>query len=373
MMTPAPARARPGPARWLAVAALALLAGCATRAPVAPPRGPAEIRADLLRLLPPKVADREGWARDIAAAFAAQGLDPGRPNLCAVVAVTEQESSFSADPAVPGLSRIARAEIERRARAVHLPPFLVNTALGLRSPDGRTYDERLDAVRTEGQLSGIFEDFIGMVPMGRVLFDGLNPVRTGGPMQVGIAFAQAHADGYPYPVADSIRREVFTRRGGVYFGIAHLLGYPAPYDALLYRFADFNAGWYASRNAAFQSAVGRLTGIGLALDGDLLIAGSPAPSRTELAVRALRPRLDMDDAAIRRALELEDSPGFEDTGLYRRVFELAARGAGKPPPRAVVPDIVLNSPKITRRLTTAWFAQRVNDRWRRCMARAGGS
>jgi len=166
---------------------------------------------------------------------------------------------------------------------------------------------------------------------------------------------------------------VFSRRGGMYFGIAHLLGYPAPYDALLYRYADFNAGWYASRNAAFQSAVARLSGIGLALDGDLLIAGSSAPSRTELAVRALGRRLDMDDPAIRRALARGNDAGFEDTALYRRVFELADRDAGRPLPRAVLPGIVLKSPKITRKLTTAWFAERVNDRWKRCMARSGGA
>ncbi|MEE7565503.1 DUF1615 family protein, partial [Xanthomonas sp. Kuri4-3] len=38
-------------------------------------------------------------------------------------------------------------------------------------------------------------------------------------------------------------------------------------------------------------------------------------------------------------------------------------------PRAVPPGIRLESPKITRTLTTAWFAQRVEERWRRCMAK----
>jgi len=369
MHCPALASCRPSLARWAGATLLALLAGCATRIPEEPTRGADAIRADLRRLLPAGVPDRDGWARDIAVAFTAQGLDSSRGNLCAVVAVTEQESSFQADPAVAGLPRIARREIERRTQAMHVPAFLVNAALNVESPGGKTYNQRLDTVRTERQLSEIFEDFIGMVPMGRQLFGGLNPVHTGGPMQVSIAFAQSHAQDYPYAVEDSIRREVFTRRGGMYFGIAHLLGYPANYDSVQYRFADFNAGWYASRNAAFQAAVSRLSGIELALDGDLLIRGAIEPSRTERAVRAIRRRLDINEARIRPALEKGDSLAFEDTGLYRRVFELADRDAGRPLPRAVLPGIKLQSPKITRNLTTAWFANRVHDRWKRCMAR----
>src|SRR3546814_9631067 len=85
-------------------------------------------------------------------------------------------------------------------------------------------------------------------------------------MQVRIDFAEAHAEDYPYPVGGSIRHEVFSRRGGMYFGMMHLLGYRASYTEPLYRFADFNAGWQASRNAAFQAAVSRASGIELALD-----------------------------------------------------------------------------------------------------------
>ncbi|MGZ9058878.1 MAG: DUF1615 family protein [Burkholderiaceae bacterium] len=38
-------------------------------------------------------------------------------------------------------------------------------------------------------------------------------------------------------------------------------------------------------------------------------------------------------------------------------------------PRAVLPNIKLKSPKITRNLTTEWFARRVDDRYQRCVAR----
>ncbi|UUD64715.1 DUF1615 domain-containing protein [Pseudomonas seleniipraecipitans] len=346
-----------------------LLAGCSSR-PQVPAPNPAEVRAQIVRLLPAQTADRQGWATDIYAAFAAQDIPPTTENICAVLAVTEQESTFNADPQVPGLAKIARAEIDRRAARLHVPRFVVNAALNIDSPTGKTYQQRLDRVRTEKQLSEIFDDFTGMVPLGRQLFGTLNPVRTGGPMQVSIAFAQANADGYPYPPDGSIRREVFSRRGGMYFGIAHLLGYPANYPKPLYRFADFNAGWYASRNAAFQHAVTTASGIPLALDGDLIIHGSSKAGSTELAVRSLGDRLNMSDRAIRRALEEGDSLDLESSRLYERVFALADEAEGKPLPRAVLPGIVLKSPKITRRLTTAWFADRVDTRHQRCMARA---
>src|SRR3546814_9003107 len=55
----------------------------------------------------------------------------------------------------------------------------------------------------------------------------------------------------------------------------------------------------------------RSSGIELALDGDLLRPGASLddPGATERAVRALR--LDMSDAAIRRALEKGDAAEFE--------------------------------------------------------------
>jgi len=356
------------------LAAVLVLAGCGTRGSrESPAPSPTEVRAQIVKLMPAKAADREGWATDIYAAFAAQNIAPTTENLCSVLAVAEQESTFQVDPPVPGLARIAREEIDRRAARLHVPGVLVSTALQLRSPTGKTYSERLNAARTEKELSAIFDDFIGMVPMGQSLFGSLNPVHTGGPMQVSIAFAEKHARDYPYPVEGSIRHEVFSRRGGMYFGIAHLLGYPAHYSQSLYRFADFNAGWYASRNAAFQSAVSHVSGITLALDGDLINFGFGSAGATELAVRSIGKRLDLSNNAIRRQLEEGDRLDFEDTDLYQRVFELAEKVERKPLPRAMLPGITLESPKITRKLTTAWFAQRVDDRRARCMTRASAN
>ena len=161
---------------------------------------PEQVRSRVLALLPPNVSDRRGWAADIQVGFTSQQIPATTENLCSVLAVTGQESGFQADPLVPGLAKIARREIDRRAAARHVPGFLVDAALWLKSPDGRRYSERLKAVRTERQLSDMFQDFIGMVPLGKRLFGEFNPVHTGGPMQVSVAFAEAHARDYPYPV-----------------------------------------------------------------------------------------------------------------------------------------------------------------------------
>jgi hypothetical protein len=334
-----------------------------------------EGRALVERLVPPGVTNRNGWATDIYAAFAALEIPPTAENICAVVAITEQESSFRVDPAVPGLPAIAWKEIDRQRERMGVPKLVLQAALLLPSSNGKSYSERLDNVKTERQLSDIFEDFIDMVPLGKTFFADRNPVRTGGPMQVSVAFAEAHskAKPYPYPVAASIRNEVFRRRGGTYFGIAHLLDYPASYDRPIYRFADFNAGHYASRNAAFQNAVTLVSGIPLALDGDLLRydQGQPVrePGNTELATRTLARRLNMSNSEIRHDLELGKAFDFERTRLYARVFALADSMSTKRVPRALLPRILLQSPKITRKLTTDWFANRVDDRHRRCLAR----
>ncbi len=365
-----PSSRLPAVALLLALGLLLPLAGCNS---LDPGPSPEQVRATLLRKLPATLHDREGWASDIQTAFAAQHLPPSDANLCAVLAVIEQESTYRADPPVANLGPIAIAEIKRRAAARHVPTFAVDAALRMRSPDGRSYGERLRGLRTERELSELFEQMTARLPMGSGrLLAGLNPVRTAGPMQVSIDFAQRHARGYPYTTEGSIRHEVFTRRGGLYFGIKHLLDYPVDYPKPIYRFADFNAGWYASRNAAFQQAAAIASGMKLVRDGDLLVPGASMdrPGATESALRSIDVRLNMDAAAIRADLEKGRRAAFAETALYRSVFAIAdAAGAGNPVPRARIPDIALESPKITRKLTTAWFAGRVDARWNACMKR----
>ena len=354
----------------LSLLAAFILVGRAEKgaAPLKKGEKPVDVASVVRQKMPSTVKDRNAWAEALAKTFESQKIAPTEENICSVLAVAQQESMYQSDPVVPGLNNIAWKEIDRRAESMHIPVFLVHTALKISSPNGKTYSERLDTVKTEKQLSAIFDDFINMVPMGQKLFGSLNPVHTGGPMQVSIAFAEKHTDGYPWKIDGTVRQEVFSLRGGLWFGTYHLLNYPVSYSEPLYRFADFNAGWYASRNAAFQSALSRASGVKLALDGDLIVYGSSEAGTTELAVRKLSAKLGMNNSDIRRQLEKGDSLAFEKTDLYQKVFTLAEQKSGKALPRAILPGIQLESPKITRNLTTAWFAKRVDERRARCMA-----
>ena len=352
-----------------------LLTSCASqRTPPASQVNPLAAREMIEQAVPARVADRAGWTSDIYTAFKTQSIEPTRANVCAVVAVIEQESGFSVNTVIPGLPAIAWQEIHKRADHAGVPWIVVTGALGLSSPNGRTYSQRIDGARTEKDLSDIYEDFIGSVPMGRTLFEDRNPIRTRGPMQVNVAFVkQSAATGsYPYPVKQNLGDELFTRRGSVYFGVAHLLGYQAPYDdSYLYRFADYNAGQYASRNAAFQAALGRVSGTHLTPDGALLPHDEAKQlGETELAARDISERLKVSEDAIHAALTKGKSAEFQQTALYKRVFELADHAAGKPVPRALVPRIKLQGPKISRQLTTDWYAHRVEGRFEHCLNQA---
>lgn len=311
-------------------------------------------------------AERAGWANDIYAPFAALDLKPTRDNVCAVIAVIQQESSFRVNPVIPRLPQIAMREIYIRAARIGIPQQMVNLALQLHASPGLTYRDWIERARTEKDLSDIYERLISHVPLGRRLLDGLNPIRTRGPMQVNVKFAEqfARAHGYPFHVNGTIGDELFTRRGSLYFGVAHLLDYAAPYNSFRYRFADFNAGQYASRNAAFQNAVAIISRRPLRLDGALLPEDGSLGD-TEQALRSLSSFLNLSAEDIHEALKQGKTHDFEQTRLYKSIFALAERIRGRPLPRALVPDIQLHSPKI-RSFSTARYTRSVEKHFERC-------
>jgi hypothetical protein len=338
------------------------------------------VRALAVHAVPATVRDRSGWVDDIGISFAALGIPALPHKVCALAAVVEQESGWQADPPVANLPRIARTELEKRRAAYGIPKPVFDLALMKSSPDGRSYRDRLDSLRTERELSALYDDIVGEIPFGAKLLGDRNPVRTGGATQVSIDWAAAHMreQRYPWPNAGTARQEVFRRRGALYFGAAMLLDYPVSYNRMLYRFADYNAGRYASRNAALQTLLGQLTGRAVVPDGDLLRYrdGQPLPARSDpsqayTAALQLADDLGLSASRIDADLRLEKQADFERSPTYTRLWQLAERRGivAANAERARVPDIALQSPKISRPLTTAWFAERCETRYRACLAR----
>lgn len=329
----------------------------------------------ITRLFPDYVADRKEWANDLYRIYTSLELAQTPSTYCASIAVVQQESSFKADPRVPGLAKLVRRELQTRADKFLIPDFLLNGALNRKSSNGETWNQRINALRTERDLNRLFEDMLDQLPFGKSWLEDFIPVKTAGPMQVSIAFAKKHADEntYPFNLEGSLRNEVFTREGGLYFGAAILMDYPVHYTEPVYRFADFNAGQYASRNAAFQNALNILADGKLVLDGDLLrYRGDTAslyPSNVEKQLRGIGGTLELSDKEIREDLLLEKTLQFSDTRTYNRVFDKAQTKSGKLLPRAMIPRIRLQSPKITSKLTTSWFAKKVDRRFNDCLKR----
>src|SRR5262249_32957948 len=150
-LTPAPPLLRQ--VAHAAILALTLFfAGCASERATTPTISESDARALIREALPSTVADKDGWTEDIYTSFTTQRLQPTRENVCAVVAVIAQESSFQVNPVVPGMSAIAWKEIRSRSEHASVPWMLVQAALELKSSTGLSYADRIDRARTEKDL-----------------------------------------------------------------------------------------------------------------------------------------------------------------------------------------------------------------------------
>jgi hypothetical protein len=396
---------RPGPPvfrRPAGLTVLLLLAlGCREQPPPPPPParpppplGIAQVRA----AFPEGVGDPGGWAKDLLAAFADSGLTPDATRVCAVVAVLRQESGFQADPPVQNLGALVRSRLKDEAeRFGPLGPPAMERILRDRIPgDKRTFDERIRRLRTERELDLLFRDMLeaerrehpAMVATANVLdtlfrgrrLEDLNPVTTAGSMQVSVRWAVDYARSRGWPDAEeTVRDALYTRPGGLRFGVPRLWAYPLTDADVLYRFADYNAGQYASRNAAVQRALNQLTGVRLAADGDLLVYGPDGrptgdDSETLQAFRVFRERFvpSFPEARLRGDLEKGKEQAFEETPSYLALRRVYRERIGTPMPAASIPELELKSPKIRRGYTTAAYARNVLRHHRECLQRLRG-
>lgn len=350
-------------------------------------------------IIPNRVNDRGAWAKDIFDISEQLGIPQSKENMCTIIAVVDQESNFVADPHVPGLGAKAVKEVEDRFDEKFkdkLGENIGGTVAGyfqevLRnqpSPEDN-YLKQMRKVTTEKQLDELYREIFDHMAkhyhvsaltgaaklVGQDIGEKLNPITTLGSMQVHISYAKDHKR-QGGNIAE-LRTDMYTRYGGLYYGIHRLMMYPAAYEKPIYRFADYNSGMYSSRNAAFQSMLNDLTAAELSLDGDLLLYnknGNPraekGESERELINVFAANNVLITPRQIRNDLKEEKDKKFEKTQTYKAVSQLYETKIGKKPMYAIMPEVVISGPKLSRDYNTNWFATRVDGRYQTCMQKA---
>lgn len=370
----------------------ALWSGCQNAADRAKPkpRRVTELAPATVSALIPAASPLE-WSQAILSALKHIKRPATRESVCAVIAVIAQESNFKANPAVPNLAQVVKARLTAYEEKYGRPgKALMGSFLDARSAkDKKTFAQRLKTVRTERDLDLTFRDmlayhksthpfvFTAANVAGRV-FDGrtleeLNPIATAGSMQVSVAFAETWAD--DHGIAEATARDsLYTIAGGVLYGTARLFDHEAAYGEMIYRFADYNGGLYASRNAAFQIQLARLLGQPLTPDGDLLQYdedgdSSSNESQTYVALKQFARRFatDLSPWRIRRDIELEKKRTFEQTDTYKAVKAVFGKKFKSSPRYAVLPQAEIDSPKLRRKRSTVTYAQAAQRQYDACL------
>ncbi len=357
--------------------------------------------AQISQLIPARVAQRDAWAADISRIMDELKISKTRENVCSVIAVVDQESNFVANPAVPDLGNKAIKAFQTEVPQKFIKQF--GPALGpavsryftyvlLNEPSKEnSFLVQMRAVKTEQQLDLIYRQIFAYVAkqfyadsianaaakfMGKDFGEENNPITTIGSMQVSVKYARQYQR--DHVSVNELRDYMYTREGGLYYGIHRLMKYPANYDNTQYRFADYNSGMYSSRNAAFQQDINKLLNLAISLDGDLLLYdkddnAQSMPSQTETALNQLFADhgIAMKPEEIRTDLLQEKQAQFENTTTYQNVINLYKRQFGKNPPYAIMPQVVISGPKLSKDYNTNWYATNVTRRYDSCMRRGG--
>ena len=346
----------------------------------------------LIRAAQPTLRDANGWAIDLHDVLFQHEFAIDRETVCAAIAIIDQESNFKADPEVVGLGKLSEKALQDKLGRIPLGGSLALAWLENTPAPDASFMDRIRASRTERDLDltyrGLVDHLGKSSNLDRVLQLGVlnklieerNEIDTAGSMQVSVKFSLDETRKkrwLPLSLSDvyAVRDQLYTRHGGMYFGIKQLMGYDTGYAKKIYRFADYNAGRYASRNAAFQQSVALLSGVKLALDGDLLSYARDGNAlakvtSTESAIRQAvsRHKLELTAKQIRDDLLREKQLGFTGTRTFLAIRDLAQVKTGKVANFAMLPDIALDSPKLRNKFTTRRFAESVNRRYQACMA-----
>lgn len=355
---------------------------------------------NISHLIPIRVRDRGSWAKDINQIMDTLVIEKNKKNVCSIIAVVDQESNFVADPKVPNLGKTAVKEVSSRLEEKftdklgdHLGKPIADYFLNVLKTQPsvkNSYLNQMKMVKTEKELDILYRQIFDYMAqhyhvraitgaaklIGQDIGERMNPITTLGSMQVLIQYAQEHQRNNVNIYA--LRDDLYSQYGGLYYGIHRLMLYRTNYKKRIYRFADYNSGMYSSRNAAFQRGLSQLTQIKLALDGDLLRYDKhenvqSTRSQSELALNQLFTDQGVTISAkqVRNDLKKEKQFDFENTQTYLEVKRLYQRQFSKQLSYAVMPEVVIAGPKLSRDYNTNWYASQVNSRYEACMYKAG--
>lgn len=351
------------------------------------------------KLIPNRVQNRESWAKDMFDISQELNIPTTKDNVCTMIAVVDQESNFVANPVVPSLGDKAVKEVTTRLNEKFedklgetiggtVATYFEQVLKTQPTPEDN-YLKQMRKVRTEKDLDVLYREIFAYMAkhyhvsaltgaaklVGQDIGEKMNPITTLGSMQVHINYAKDNKRSSMS--TNELRDDLYTEYGGLYYGIHRLMLYPADYDKAIYRFADYNSGMYSSRNAAFQKMVDKLADADLALDGDLLSYdknGDPraATTTTEKTIISLfaKNNILVTPRQLRNDLKKEKEKGFEKTQTYIAISKLYKEETGKEPMYAIMPEVVISGPKLSRDYNTNWYASRVNGRYETCMQRA---
>ena len=345
----------------------------------------------IFKLIPSATSNRMAWANDVHTIMDELNIERNLSDTCSIIAVIDQESNFVADPQVPNLGKKSLKEMNER-----LEKKLGKTMAGYfndmlkksPSPDN-SFLKQLEQVKTERELDDIYREMFAfytqqykinlVTSAARIIArqnieEMFNPITTLGSMQVHIRYAAEHSRSGGN--MHKIRDDLYTQYGGLYYGIHRLMTYPANYSKPIYRFADYNSGIYSSRNAAFQQMINKLSDQDLSLDGDLLaynkegdILSQITTTENALMQLFLQENILLDAKDIRRDLKKEKQQKFEQTDTYLQVTRLYQEKFKKDAPYAIMPEVVISGPKLSRDYNTNWYASKVDKRYKSCVSR----
>ena len=344
----------------------------------------------IAKLIPARVKNRPSWAKDISDIFDTLKIHKDVQNVCTVIAVVDQESNFNADPSVPNLGEASLKAIDEKLEDKLGKPLakVFRNMLQNEPSKNNNFISQIKKVKTEKELDELYQTIFDyftstykvskLTDVVKITGEGLdervNPITTLGSMQVHINYARNHRRA---SMSDrALRSDMYGQYGGLYYGIHRLMLYKADYDKPLYRFADYNSGMYSSRNAAFQQRVAVLSGKKLDIDGDLLLYSnggvSDKKSQTEQALISILStgQTPTPDWQIRSDLKKEKRQSFESTQTYQKINELYKEKNKGKYSYAIMPQVVISGPKLSKDYNTNWFATNVDKRYQTCMTTA---